>query len=415
MSIYCNPEPRRRRCAVIVWLAGLFACATLGAATLAAESPDDWIAGKVLFRRLWVPAPTRTDAADGLGPLFNARSCGSCHPGGGPSQTRTGSDGQTDINGAVVRLSDDQGRPHPWYGKQLQTQAVPGLTPEATIRRLVEPGDGSATTEIHLLGPQLEPGYRMGVRIAPSLRASGRIEAVAEAAIRERGASDVQRRLGLAGRARILDSGEGPKVGRYGWKASQPDLTQQVAEAFAIDLGLSSPHRPQPFGDCTPQQTACRALPTGESAAFEGRELSNLMLTVVAAYVAALDSTQAGPDTNGERIFAATGCAGCHIPRMPASGGGEVEVFSDLLLHDLGAHLDDGVAEPGVRSSEWRTAPLVDLAARGGRRRYLHDGRAASVADAVEWHGGEAASSRSAFDALTADERHALIRYLEAR
>lgn len=395
--------------------AALLAGVVLSATCLGDEISDSVIVGKAMFRRQWVAAPTRTDAADGLGPLFNARSCAGCHPGGGPASTRVDSDGRTIIAGAVVRVGDAHGAPHPWYGKQLQTQAVPGLLPEAVARSVVDAGDGHAKAEIRLLGEALGPAYRLGVRIAPSLMSRGRIEAVAESAIRERSRSDVQHRLGLSGRARVLGADGQGRIGRFGWKASEPDLASQTAAAFSTDLGLSSPLRPQPYGDCTPLQTACLAMPSGDSRAFDGHEISGAILAMVAGYVASLDGPRGPADAGGVRIFERIGCASCHVPSMAADGGGQVELFSDLLLHDMGAGLDDGVGEPGVRSSEWRTAPLLDVSTRGGRRRYLHDGRAASVAEAIGWHDGEGRSSRLAFDGLGAGERAALISYVEAR
>jgi CxxC motif-containing protein (DUF1111 family) len=89
-----------------------------------------------------------------------------------------------------------------------------------------------------------------------------------------------------------------------------------------------------------------------------------------------------------------------------------VPAFTDLLLHDMGAALDDGVGEPGVKSSEWRTAPLVEGKPRPEGRRYLHDGSAATIAEAIAKHGGEAAQSRASFEALTPDEQTRLIDYV---
>ncbi|MBN8998076.1 MAG: c-type cytochrome, partial [Rhizobiales bacterium] len=147
---------------------------------------------------------------------------------------------------------------------------------------------------------------------------------------------------------------------------------------------------------------------------FDGEEISNEMLRVLAAYVDGLQAPPAVDDPRGAALFAATGCAACHVPDMPALGGGTVRVFSDLLLHDMGPGLDDGVGEPGVLSSEWRTAPLLTLSTRTGTdRRYLHDGRAATIADAVLAHGGEADPARSRFEALSGEDRAALLAYLE--
>ena len=113
------------------------------------------------------------------------------------------------------------------------------------------------------------------------------------------------------------------------------------------------------------------------------------------------------------RLFTAVGCAACHRPTMPDAAGAPVRAFTDLLLHDMGAGLDDGVGEPGVAATEWRTAPLVDLGLRDGSRRYLHDGRAVTIDAAIAAHGGEAAAARARYRALTPADRAPLLRFIE--
>lgn len=392
--------------------------AATGSLSVPARAADaDALVGRSLFRRQWVPAPTRTDAADGLGPLFNARSCAGCHREAGPSRVRRDGDpAAAIIEGAVFRVAGPGGVPHPWYGRQLQTGSAPGIEAEARARLDVTPA-GGVTPSVTLNGPPLGDGFRAGPRVAPSLRGIALLDRVDEAAILARARPEMQRSLGIAGRARLLAAADGkPRLGRYGWKASQPDLAGQTADAFAIDLGLSSPLRPEPFGDCTPAQKACRAMPNGESAAFDGREISGAMLGMVVAYLGSLAPPgRAAEAEHGAALFAASGCAACHAPAMPAVDGGSVAVFTDLLLHDMGTGLDDGVAEPGVSSSLWRTAPLIDLVTAKGARRYLHDGRAASIAEAVTWHGGEAAAARERFGRLSVEDRSRLTAYLEGR
>jgi CxxC motif-containing protein (DUF1111 family) len=97
---------------------------------------------------------------------------------------------------------------------------------------------------------------------------------------------------------------------------------------------------------------------------------------------------------------------------MPARGGGTVTVYSDLLLHDMGPDFDDGVGAPGVRPSQWRTAPLLALAPHPGRR-YLHDGRARTLDAAIRAHGGEAAGAAAAYGALDATAQARLVAFLE--
>ena len=399
----------RRRALVAAVLA-------MGLSEAAPASDADVLAGRALFRRLWVPAPTRTDAADGLGPLFNARSCTGCHKEAGPSRVRRDDARAIEtIEGVVFRVAGPDGVPHSWYGRQLQTGSVPGLEAEARARLDVAPS-GGVSAAVTLLGPQLGEEFRLGARLAPPLHGVALLDRVDEAAVLDRARPEVQGRLGLAGQARVLSTSDGGRrLGRFGWKASQPDLVSQTAEAFASDLGLSSPLRPAAYGDCTPAQSACLAMPNGESAGFDGREISQRMLDMVVAYLGSLTPPGRTVDGPGAELFAETGCAACHVPEMPAKDGSTAAVFTDLLLHDMGTELDDGVAEPAIISRLWRTAPLIDVGTANGARRYLHDGRAGSIAEAVRWHGGEAASARQRFERLSDEDRSRLVAYLEGR
>jgi CxxC motif-containing protein (DUF1111 family) len=179
-------------------------------------------------------------------------------------------------------------------------------------------------------------------------------------------------------------------------------------------MGLSSPLRPFPYGDCTARQQRCLNQANGRSPDFDNEELSTAIVNAVAAYVAALDRKSPGSDPQGEQIFASAGCAQCHVPLMPSSRGKNLPVFSDLLLHDLGEGLAGAFSDSEFSAREWRTAPLIDMDARRGKRRYLHDGRAATIADAVRWHDGEARAARERFLALGDEDRRRLLDYVGA-
>ncbi|MBL8894171.1 MAG: c-type cytochrome, partial [Rhizobiales bacterium] len=153
---------------------------------------------------------------------------------------------------------------------------------------------------------------------------------------------------------------------------------------------------------------------TGNSAAFENEEISGDMIAMIAAYVATLPRPAVKSDAPAESLFTATGCSSCHVPQLPNAAGKPLPVFTDLLLHDMGPALSGKIGDRFASPSEWRTAPLIDLNPLKGKRRYLHDGRAATIDAAIRWHGGEADSARARFEALNAADRAALIRYLEA-
>jgi CxxC motif-containing protein (DUF1111 family) len=363
--------------------------------------PLDAAMGKALFDRTWIPAPASTDASDGLGPLFVSRSCTGCHARGEGAHVTSRADGSKDIAGAVVRFGHADGKTDPYYGLELQTNAVPGLMPEGTAQYLPK-------FQYHLNGPPLAEGVKAGVRLAPSLFGRAAFDAVPDEEILKRVDPDDRNGDGVRGRANRVDGG----IGRYGWKAAHVTLEDQVAHAFAFDIGLSSPKQARPYGDCTVLQTKCLAAPNGESALFKGRELSGDILRVVAAYLGTLQARPEAPDPDAAALFAATGCSACHVPTLATRNGGSIPAFTDLLLHDMGAGLDDGVGEPGVKSSEWRTAPLIEGRIIAKERHFLHDGSAATVEAAVNRHGGEAAHSRSLFEALKPDDKQRLIDYV---
>jgi CxxC motif-containing protein (DUF1111 family) len=381
-----------------------------------AEGELDAVLGKALFERAWVGAPASTDAADGLGPLFAAKSCAGCHAGDAlGARFTTMENGRVAGRGLVVRFGDVRGRPDPTYGHLLQAQAVPGLSAEGRIILTATADEEAAQrVEIALAHGPLDPATRRSVRIAPPLTGRAALETIDAEAVLALADPEDRDGDGVSGRARMVDKDGAAVLGRYGWKAATPDLTHQVADAFAIDIGLSSRLRPIPHGDCTPAQADCLAAPTGESERLQGYELSDEMIDLVATFVRSLGARpgDSAAHPSGVTLFAAAGCASCHVPEMPAAGGGAVRAYTDLLLHDMGDALDDGMGEAGVASSEWRTAPLAALAPRKDRR-YLHDGRAATLDAAIRAHGGEATAARTRYTGLEESERRTLLSFLE--
>ena len=154
-------------------------------------------------------------------------------------------------------------------------------------------------------------------------------------------------------------------------------------------------------------------MPTGTEGG-NGPELKNDEVDQLSKFVASLPLPKSRDKLIQPLAFASAQCGLCHVPRMPATGGSTVSIFSDLLLHDMGEGLTGAAPDGNASASEWRTAPLIDLDPRGGKRRYLHDGRAASVEEAILWHGGEAKHARDLFGALSAGDKAALLRYLES-
>ncbi|MEW6254621.1 MAG: di-heme oxidoredictase family protein [Pseudomonadota bacterium] len=394
--------------------AGVVALVAIGGNALAGLDDLDLKIGKALFDRAWVIAGASTKADDGLGPLFDARSCASCHPREGRGMIRVDADGTLEGRGAVLVLGRPDGSGDPVYGRRLQIDAVPGLTPEGVLavegRPLPDGRLARVPAPRHLAQGPLDPHTGMSLRAAPDLRGRGRLELVTLETAEAVAASQPE---AVRGRVRRVVGPDGAiTLGRYGWKASQPTLEAQSSEAFFLDMGLSTPLHPEPWGDCTALQPACRAAPHGREE--EGAvEIPQVLVDRVVAFVASLPVPPAKQNPKGAALFASTGCAQCHRPSLPLANGGAAPLYTDLLLHDLGPGLADTLSEPGVKASEWRTAPLSgmsDALARGTG--LLHDGRAPSVAAAISWHGGQADSARRAFEALSDKDRAALIAYV---
>lgn len=361
--------------------------------------------GKALFERAWVPAPSSTLANDGLGPLFNARACSACHQGLERAPRIPDGQGGFTHQGIVMKLSDADGGHDPSYGGQLQTASIPGFQPEGRIA-LTDAGAGVRDLAFGPLGE----ATRSGLRAAPALRGLGLLAAVPEEAILANADPDDRNSDGVSGRPNWIELPDGSRrLGRFGLKASGLSLTAQTEMAFAMDLGMSTPGQPALAGDCL--NTACRTAAHGGT--LDEPEIRHDLVAMLAEYLANVPPPKSMTTREGEKLFAAAGCASCHVPSLP-SPRGDVRAFSDLLLHDLGGGLDGGATDPGVAPTEWRTAPLwgISRAVAAGSG-LMHDGRAAGLAEAVALHGGEASGARERFNMMNNADRAALLRYVE--
>ncbi|MCR8724165.1 di-heme oxidoredictase family protein [Frigidibacter sp. ROC022] len=411
---------------------GLLALPTAGPAEQAVpEGAGDgaaqleFLAGKALFDKLWVSSPSSTLVSDGLGPLYNARSCAACHPGGGGAGLPGA--GEPSV-GLVVQISvsGPQGpEPDPVYGRQIQTRGIAGHAAEAAVRLDWTEHEvalsGGETARLRQPEPSLTdvaygapaPGLMLSPRLAPRLRGLGLIDRLPDAAILAAEDPEDRDGDGISGRANRDGAG---RPGRFGWKASQPDLRHQAAAAFADDIGLGSPLRPGGWGDCTAAQAACRAAPDG--AGPDGAEVTDQMLDLVSLYTRNLAApVPAGsPDPRGAELFETVGCALCHRPRLGDAPDAPA-AYSDFLLHDMGPGLADHRPQGDATGQEWRTAPLWGMSARGPDGHpapLLHDGRARSPLEAILWHDGEARPMRDRVVEMPPKDRAALIRYLES-
>ncbi len=423
-------------------------------ANMAFEREMDFKVGNGFFTKLWVTAPSSTTSSDGLGPLYNARGCQNCHLKDGRGHPPEA--GQP-AESMFLRLSVPKetsglpadtlaymaNAPEPTYGTQLQDKAIAGHPGEGLMVIDYTPlpvamADGSV---IELRAPSysvadpaygpLDPAVELSPRVAPQMVGLGLVETIPEADILAHADPDDADGDGISGRANRVWSDEYGQwmLGRFGLKAGAPTIKAQSAGAFAGDMGISNPLHPGSWGECSPAQTDCRAAPDGADA-DSGLEAPAEVLDLVTFYsrnlaVPARRSVDDAQVLQGKALFYGAGCPSCHVPKYvthrladrPEQSFQLIWPYSDFLLHDMGPGLADNRPEWEASGQEWRTAPLWGIGMTetvSGTAFYLHDGRARSLMEAILWHGGEAEPAREAVREMPAEDRDALIAYLES-
>lgn len=439
------------------------------AANMPKELKPDFHAGKALANQPWVKAPTVTTMRDGLGPLYNSRTCLMCHIKGGKGFVPD--NGDIPMLSSLVRLSipatdspDHQVMlqhhgviPHPVYGDQIQGQSTSlahqlrhsqkdndqlkhDIPPEAYVfidwqtSEFTYP-DGRT---VALRKPQLRfenLGYgELGgdtltsLRVAPPIHGMGLIELIPQIDINALTDAEDRNNDGISGRINHIWDNETQQTvaGRFGWKANKPSVKVQTAAAFNGDVGISTTLFPgQP---CSVQQTACLKAPTGND--VQNVELADDLLELVVKFnrnLAPVErrNTDQPEVIAGREYFYQAGCHQCHHPgfttaesdRDPHLGNQKIWPYSDFLLHDMGPGLADNRPDFEASGSEWRTAPLWGIGIQeqvNGSKALLHDGRAQTIEEAILWHGGEAAGVKATFISFEQAKRDALIQFVES-
>lgn len=421
------------------------------------EQQADFHIGDSLFAKLWVSSPSSTQASDGLGPLFNARSCQSCHVKDGRGHPpadendsaismflRLSVPPRTEEEFAALASRRMLRIPEPTYGGQFQDLAVPGLQAEGRMVITYEEeevvlADGEVVSLRRPTYAVADLGYgpmdrdvMLSPRVAPPMIGLGLIEAIHPGDILANADPDDADADGISGRPSwVIEDRTGDlALGRFGWKASNPTVRQQTAAAFSGDIGISTPDAPGAHGDCMPSQTDCTAMPTGVQARLGDTEAPDPVLDLVTFYAANLavpmrrdvDDPQV---LQGKALFHDLGCASCHQPNYVTRRDASIEAhrfqliwpYSDFLLHDMGQGLADDRPVGDASGTEWKTPPLWGIGLTetvNGHTQFLHDGRARSLLEAVLWHGGEAEAARDGVVELGTSDRTALIRFLES-
>ena len=426
-------------------------------ANMAFDKELDFKVGNGLFKKLWVSSPASTKASDGLGPLYNARSCQRCHLKDGRGHPPAANWPDDNAVSMLLRLSIPPRTAaeraalashrkltidEPTYGGQLQDFSIQGHRAEGRIHIVYEEipvtlADGEVvslrrpTYSVEAPGfGALHPETMLSPRVASPMIGLGLLEAIDEAdilALADPEDADGDGISGKANRVWSLEAGRA-MLGRFGWKAGQPSLRQQIAAAFSGDIGIATTLFPAAAGDCTAAQSDCRAAPTGNSDRHDGVEASDKVLDVVLFYTRnlAVPARREIDDPEvlaGKALFYGSGCIACHRPKfvtaerpdMPEQSGQLIWPYSDLLLHDMGEGLADHRPEGEASGREWRTPPLWGIGlteAVNGHTQFLHDGRARNLLEAILWHGGEAEGAKQAVVSMSREERNALLRFL---
>ncbi|MCL9803963.1 c-type cytochrome [Flavobacterium amniphilum] len=332
----------------------------------------------------------------GLGSIFVATSCISCHAGDGkghPSTTLTRF-GQIDETGNHFL---EQG------GPQLQNRALPGFMPE-----------------------QIPFGATFSKFTPPANTGLGFLQYVTDAAILAMADPNDQDSDGISGVPNWIDKPSfstapqdaieqnGKYIGRFGKKAAAYDLLHQTTNAYNQDMGITSMYNPY---DVYSHEEIDPEVPTSTV---------NDLVFYLKVLKAPIQRTPNDPAVvQGKNLFSQIQCASCHKPSLTtgyspiaALSNKTFAPYTDLLLHDMGSGLNDGYTEGSAKTSEWRTPPLwgIGLAksSQGGSYFLLHDGRARSIEEAIQMHGGEAANSKNGFNNLSQTEKKALIKFIES-
>jgi CxxC motif-containing protein (DUF1111 family) len=419
--------------------------------------------------------PVFSAQAGKAGPKFQQAACIACHVNNGKSSPELGKTldtmvvltGDTDSSGKLVL----DGRFGGHLTQGLVTEAGKTYDGRQGILKIASfdetAGQYADKTSYTLQKPQyvltdiaantLALPTRMSVRAAPHLAGMGLLEAVPESTLEALAAASAQDPDGTKGRLQIIADLANPaikRVGRFGWRGTSATVTQQTASALNSDMGVTTSAYPTHFCGLATNGADCRA------ADAKGPELSDKDVELIVHYTSLLavpsarhfagqqplgtpgdkvvaqsvaqnaaelqaETTMQARVVRGGQLFAQARCIACHVATLQTGKGHRfaelrnqtIRPYTDLLLHDMGPELADNFPQGVASGQEWRTAPLWGvglLQSINANTRYLHDGRARSIEEAVLWHGGQGQKSRDRFKAMSADERQQLLDFVKS-
>lgn len=358
------------------------------------------LVGDAAFGKIFTPE-------EGLGPIFVQTSCSNCHVGNGKGHPTTVVTRFGKVENSIIDYLLDKG------GPQLQQHAISGYSPESL------PGEANVFTK----------------RMPPSVMGLGYIAALSDASILANADPNDVNGDGIFGRPNYVNATSffapqsihnpntnGQYIGRFGKKAEKVTIQDQVVFALKQDIGITSDFDTDDLYNWQLGNNTGDNVPDPEVSANFVHSLVFYMRTLKAPSRRNTDD----PDViAGENLFIQAGCESCHKSTfvtaqsdISALSNQTFHPYSDFLLHDMGSSLDDGYSEGSAKGNEWRTPPLwgVGLAKdmQGGQVFLLHDGRAASFEQAIDSHGGEAATAKAAYNALSEQQKKQIIKFLES-
>jgi CxxC motif-containing protein (DUF1111 family) len=377
-----------------------------------------------LYNRGIFPFDLNWKVRFGLGPVFTNTGCRGCHftpVGGGSSTIENTLFGTLNPDGSFNPLTNEG-------GPLLQAKSVAPFVPSGAcvLAGEVVPGDASIISNRHV----------------PALFGSGLIDAIPDTTIQGNVSFEVSdpndQRLGIHGVANMTTDYNGIlRPGRFGFKAQRPTLLQFVADAFQHDVGITNPLNPVedlPQGNPIPPNCLPEAEHSGKQLVNDPQGTSTVLILQLLEFMAPLSPAPPTSTTQaGEAVFNSIGCANCHMPSLQTGSNVTVpltltssgtvassetsaalsnqtaNLYSDLLLHDMGPGLADEVVQGQASGSQWRTIPLWGLSQRTV---YLHDGRTSSLNTAILDHGGEAGAVVQNYQALSPTDQSNLLAFL---
>jgi CxxC motif-containing protein (DUF1111 family) len=403
---------------------------------LTAQEKLDFFVGNSFFTQNWVEAPSSTTARDGLGPLFNARSCAGCH-------FRDGR-GEPLVNkGLLFRLSipgvGPNGEPIPDinYGGQLNDNSIQNVPNEGVFsifynEQSYQFADGETYSlrtpnySFTNLGyGAMNGGIMFSPRIGQQMIGLGLVENIPVLDILAKADELDANGDGISGKANYVHDAvsNSTQLGRFGWKANVANLYHQTAGAYLGDLGITTWLFKNE--NCTSVENNCQTAINGGAPEIDSLTLNSVVLYARTLGVPIRRNAQDVTVLKGKMIFKNTGCESCHTSKFTTGNMGTpsalnnitIRPYSDFLVHDMGAALADNRPDYLANGNEWRTQPLWGLGliqTVNNHTNLLHDGRARNITEAIMWHGGEAQNSKDAFKNLSKRERDAVIAFLQS-